>query len=106
MMITLLVSMALANPPARPIEADPTRGATIAISCRGCHGEHGIAKQPMHPNLAGQKMKYLAWQLQNFRDGKRPSHIMQHMVEGFSDQDIFDVSAYYSELDQCSSELQ
>ncbi len=77
---------------------DPDRGEIISIGCRGCHGLKGIAVQPMHPNLAGQKEKYLIWQLANFRSGKRSSHIMNEIAKGLTDDDIEDLSSYYSKL--------
>ena len=82
--------------------ANPERGKTIAVGCKGCHGESGIATQPMHPNLAGQKERYLMWQLDSFRSGKRPSHIMNEMAKNLTDEDIADLSAYYSALSSCN----
>jgi len=80
---------------------DPNNGAMIAKACAGCHGADGYAKQPMHPNLAGQNEKYLIWQLSAFRDGSRPSHIMNEVAKGFADQDIEDLAAYYQALGTC-----
>ncbi|MCB0364566.1 MAG: cytochrome c [Bdellovibrionaceae bacterium] len=80
---------------------DANNGKIIAQGCVGCHGTDGVSKQPMHPNLAGQKENYLIWQLSAFRDGSRPSHIMNHVAEGLDDQAIADLSAYYSQLGAC-----
>ena len=83
------------------IAGDSERGEIISIGCRGCHGERGIAVQLMHPNLAGQKERYLMWQLANFRSGKRPSHIMNEIAKTLTDSDIEDLAAYYSSLENC-----
>ena len=83
------------------IAGDIERGEIISIGCRGCHGERGIATQPMHPNLAGQKERYLMWQLSNFRNGKRPSHIMNEIAKALTDTDIEDLASYYNSLENC-----
>ena len=77
---------------------DKVRGETVSVGCKGCHGQDGIAKQPMHPHLAGQSERYLIWQLSAFRSGDRQSHIMNEMAKNLTDQDIADLSAYYTSL--------
>ena len=84
------------------LAGNPERGKTIAIGCKGCHGENGIARQAMHPNLAGQKERYIMWQLDAFRSGNRPSHIMNEMAKNLSDEDIADLATYYSSLSACN----
>lgn len=80
---------------------NPADGKMIANACAGCHGAEGIARQPMHPNLAGQKEKYLIWQLSAFRDGSRPSHIMNEVTKGLTDQNIEDLAAFYAQINIC-----
>ena len=97
-MLKIIVSIFLITTINFANAGDPERGEVISIGCRGCHGVRGIATQLMHPNLAGQKEKYLIWQLSNFKSGKRPSHIMNEIASGLSEDDIRDLSAYYSIL--------
>ena len=74
-------------------------------SCRFCHGVDGVAPGDHHPNLAGQKDKYLRMQLVSFIFYQRQSHIMNRALVDFekerplySPQDIADLSAYFSRL--------
>ncbi|MBP5979646.1 MAG: cytochrome c4 [Halomonas sp.] len=78
-------------------EADPTAGQQRAQTCVACHGPAGISPVEAFPHLAGQQMSYLAKQIQDIRDGKRIVPQMMGMVDGFSDQDAWDVAAYYAE---------
>jgi sulfide dehydrogenase cytochrome subunit len=48
------------------------------------------------PNLAGQPQDYLAKQLRDFRDGKRPATIMHQISKGLTEDQIVAVSAYWS----------
>ena len=79
--------------------ADPAHGKKVADgSCAACHGRNGIGIVALYPNLAGQKMEYLAAQLRAFRDGTRKNPIMSPMAAHLTDTDIEDVSAYLSLL--------
>lgn len=77
---------------------DPEAGKGKAAACAACHGPAGISANPDWPNLAGQKMGYLAIQLKAFRDGNRVNVLMSPMAAGLSDEDIDDLAAYYSGL--------
>ncbi|WP_415882274.1 c-type cytochrome [Neptuniibacter sp. QD34_54] len=77
---------------------DIAAGKTKAVICAACHGEKGISKLPMYPNLAGQKAAYLAKQLRDFKSGARKDLVMAPMSSTLSDADIDNLSAYYSSL--------
>ena len=73
-------------------------GATV---CAGCHGLDGISTAPGFPSLAGQDLKYLITQLTAFREKTRTggqSVIMYGMAAGLSDEDIENLSTYFSSL--------
>lgn len=78
-------------------EADPVAGQRKAQTCAACHGPAGISPVEAFPHLAGQQMSYLAKQIKDIRDGERIVPQMMGMVDGFSDQDAWDVAAYYAE---------
>lgn len=65
--------------------------------CASCHGMDGKSLQPIWPNLAGQSQKYMAEQLSLYKNKKRPSDIMQNIAALLNDQDIEELSAYYSQ---------
>jgi cytochrome c553 len=58
----------------------------------------GISGAGMFPNLAGQHAEYLENALKAYRNGDRESSMMSPMASGLTDEDIADISAYYSSL--------
>jgi len=75
-------------------------------TCRFCHGADGVAPGDHHPNLAGQKDKYLRSQLISFIFMRRQSHIMNRTLVDFekemplySEQEVADLAFYFSSLD-------
>lgn len=79
--------------------ADPNAGQELAGSCAACHGQNGISSAGSFPNQAGQQMSYLAKQIMDIRDGDREVPQMAGQVDDFSDQDAWDVAAYFSNMD-------
>lgn len=80
-------------------DADPAAGSEKAQPCAACHGQEGISSSPSFPHLAGQKMSYTAKQIMDIRDGNREVAEMAGQVDDFSDQDAWDVAAYFAEQD-------
>ncbi|MCE8017433.1 cytochrome c4 [Halomonas sp. MCCC 1A17488] len=80
-------------------DADAAAGREKAQSCAACHGQNGISSAPSFPHLAGQQTTYLAKQIIDIRDGNRVVPEMAGQVDDFSDQDAWDVAAYFSEQD-------
>ncbi len=74
------------------------QGKVKAENCAGCHGLNGISLSPEIPNLAGQKQAYLINQLKAFRSQTRMNPTMNAMAEDLTDQDIADLTAYFSGL--------
>ncbi|MGL6121487.1 MAG: c-type cytochrome [Shewanella sp.] len=84
-------------------EGNAEAGKTKIIVCSACHGMDGNSMIDMYPKLAGQHPTYLQKQLHDFRSaaqtgGKegRMDPIMAGMSIALSDQDILDISAYFS----------
>jgi cytochrome c553 len=73
------------------------RGATLALNCTMCHGPRGVSVSEA-PDLAGQHREFLIKQLHDFRGGQRASPVMQALATRLSDQDIFELAAYFSSL--------
>ncbi|WP_372609781.1 cytochrome c [Halomonas sp.] len=80
-------------------DADAAAGQEKAQSCAACHGQAGISPASAFPHLAGQQMSYLAKQIMDIRDGNRQVAQMAGQVDNFSDQDAWDVAAYFAEQD-------
>lgn len=79
-------------------DGNAAAGKTKAATCFACHGTDGNAVDPQYPRLAGQYNLYLQHVLHEYKDGQRDNPIMKGMVATLSDQDIEDVSTYFSSL--------
>ena len=73
-------------------------GKQKATTCFACHGVDGNAVDPQYPRLAGQYNDYLQQTLREYKDGQRNNPIMKGMAATLSNQDIEDISAYFSSL--------
>jgi cytochrome c553 len=89
----VLTSTTLANPSQESIG----RGATLAQRCAICHGPTGISRADS-PNLAGQYASVIYKQLLDFRSGARNNAIMTPFAINLTDQEIYDLAAYYAYL--------
>ncbi|GAA3909478.1 c-type cytochrome [Halomonas cibimaris] len=76
--------------------ADAAAGEEMAQACAACHGDGGVSQMGMFPNLAGQQASYLAKQIMDIRDGDRVVAQMAGQVDNYSDQDAWDVAAYFA----------
>jgi cytochrome c553 len=77
---------------------DVAAGRRKAVACQTCHGMDGIAKLPDAPHLAGQPAPYLVRTLRAYRSGERRNEVMSVAAKPLSDEDIRDLSAYYSAI--------
>jgi cytochrome c553 len=75
---------------------DTNLGRDVAANCTSCHGTDGRSRGGI-PSLVGQDRLNLVQQMRDFRDGKRPSTIMQQLAKGYSDAEIEAAAAYLSE---------
>jgi cytochrome c553 len=79
--------------------ADPAAGKKVAQgTCAVCHGLDGIAKLPDAPHLAAENVEYLMRQLKAFKAGERKHEQMSIIAQGMSDEDMANVSAWYSQI--------
>ncbi|MFT5276824.1 MAG: cytochrome c553 [Glaciecola sp.] len=104
--IGLLVCLALGMSTAVFAKGDAEAGKAKSLTCSACHGADGNSAIPMNPKIAGQHPNYLAKQLTEFRlasrtGGKegRNNAVMNGMSAALSDEDIADLSAYFSSQD-------
>jgi len=118
-LVVLTLIVALPLPAMATNHGDPARGEKLAQGCRDCHGVGGENRIEGFPNLASQKYNYLIKQLREMRTtakerygqktatsaaaktllrAKRTNEAMDPFVVDLSDEDIRDLSAYYSEL--------
>ena len=81
---------------------DIEAGANKVSMCVGCHGipnyKTAFPKTYRVPRIAGQKVEYLVSALKAYREGQRSHPSMKAVAGSMTDQDIADISAYYSSL--------
>ena len=90
---TLLLVLATASLPA--FAGPPARPAKVDV-CAACHGDNGVAKAPIYPNLAGQYVTYIENALHAYHDGTRKNPIMNAQAATLSDTDIKQLAAWFS----------
>lgn len=72
--------------------------AKVESICQTCHGIDGIGNIAGVPNLSGQKKDYMQIQLEAFRSGRRQHAQMSIIAQMLSDDDIDNVSEWYSNI--------
>lgn len=71
-----------------------------AAACNSCHGADGMGNAAAgFPKLAGLHSRYLAKQMDDFRNGSRNNPLMQGVVTNMTDEEIQAVSRYFSTLE-------
>lgn len=81
-----------------PIIGNAEAGRAKSEVCGACHGENGLAVIPNLPNLAGQSIDYLYWELVHYHRGDWPESPMTPLATDLTDQDMRDLAAYYASL--------
>ena len=71
-------------------------GQAKSMICGSCHGVDGNSVTPEWPSLAGQHASYIVKQLEAYRAGEREDVGMQQYTSMLSEQDMYDIAAYYS----------
>jgi cytochrome c553 len=75
----------------------------VKAVCAACHGMDGLAVPNtgdlIIPNLTAQQMEYMVQRLREYRSGKIESPVMTPIINSLSDQDIEDVSEWYSSIE-------
>jgi len=96
--VVMVVAAALMGLTGAAQAADAEAGKTKSATCAGCHGAAGVSNNPLWPNLAGQKDKYLIKQMKAFKDGTRKDPMMSPMAAPLTDADMENLAAYFSSL--------
>ena len=87
-------------------QGDVNAGREKSFTCTGCHSAPGLRNvYPAYkvPKIGGQNADYLKQALRAYRDGARTHHTMHAQTAQFTDEDIDNVAAYFSQLPAESS---
>lgn len=79
-------------------QGDPQRGEALAAVCAACHGQDGNSVVSAWPKIAGQHQDYAARQSILIRERQRDVPEMWPMVMNLSDQDLWDIAAYFEQF--------
>lgn len=90
--IAVYFSGEVLKPDAAPVGTAP---AKVAL-CASCHGKNGVGITGDYPTLAGQHADYIARALHEYGHGDRKNAIMPNFVNGLTEQDIAEISEYFS----------
>jgi cytochrome subunit of sulfide dehydrogenase len=93
MKILLLAAGVLA---AGNVAAQDTQSRNLAAPCAICHGTDGRSASKDLVPLAGLSSEYIARQLMDFRDGKRPATVMHQIAKGYTDPQINALAAWFA----------
>ncbi len=72
------------------------QGEMLAQSCMACHGSRGASSQQAIPSIGGQIESYLTLSMKAYRDGVRPSTVMERIAKAYSTKEIEAMSVYFS----------
>jgi len=75
---------------------DASAGQAKSAICAACHGADGNSVVPNWPKLAGQHTEYMVRQVNLIKSGARSVPEMSGIVAMMSDQDLRDISAWFS----------
>jgi sulfide dehydrogenase cytochrome subunit len=71
-------------------------GEMLGQSCMACHGTRGASTQQSVPIIGGQNDVFLAASMKAYRDGTRPSTVMERIAKAYSIREIEALAAYFS----------
>ena len=102
--LTILLG-ALSASNATAFDGDVNAGKEKSVTCAACHGPDGNAPINIYPKIAGQHPDYILKQLQDLKLGMtsggkegRMDPVMSAMAMPLSEQDMKDLSAYFSSM--------
>jgi len=84
--------------------AESDNPAILAHTCAGCHGTFGASAGDSMPIIGGQPKAYLVQSMNNYRDGKRHSTIMQRLAKGYNDNQIEAMAEFLSKQSWVSAD--
>ena len=71
-------------------------GEMLAQPCMACHGTRGTSTEQVVPTIGGQSETYLNANLKAYREGRRPSIIMERIARAYSTKELEALSLYFS----------
>lgn len=76
--------------------ASELSASMLANTCNGCHGPDGTSYGPAAPTIGGTNEEYMFEAMVAFREGKRPSTIMQRIAKGYNDEELKLIASFFA----------
>jgi cytochrome c553 len=70
----------------------------LVQACAACHGQNGIGREPLIPDLAGQNEVYLLSALRAYRSKTRTDDRMNAMLKDVGDEQLAELAKHYSKM--------
>ena len=70
----------------------------LTKACAACHGNDGVGRKAIFPNIGGQNEVYLLSALRAYQSGSRKNERMNAMTKDLSDKQLQELAAYYSRM--------
>ena len=83
-------------PLAAAAQSGDSAGRSLAATCANCHGTEGHSVAPEVVPLAGLSKEHIQSQMKAFKEGTRPSTVMQQLAKGYTDRQIESLAAYFA----------
>lgn len=96
MLRIILGFLVLLGAPSLLADGNAAEGKGLIAVCGACHGQDGNSPVGAFPSLAGQGEKYLLKQMLDIKEGRRTALTMLGLLDAYTDQQLMDISAYYS----------
>lgn len=80
---------------AAPGDANPS-GREVGANCAACHGPNGRSMDAAIRSLAGMDKAAISSAVSAFREGRRPSTVMQQLAKGYTDAQIDAAAAFFA----------
>lgn len=93
--IAAYVESVVAKKRSAAAKGNAKKGKQLAASCEGCHTKN-LDDGATAPILAGQYGNYLVKAMKDYQSGNRNNPVMQSMLNGLSENDLQDISAYFA----------
>ncbi len=68
----------------------------VTAACEACHGPGGNSGIPGTPSLAGQPETFITNQLIFYREGLRPSLVMEPIAKGLKDPEVIALAKHFA----------
>nr|VFJ44639.1 MAG: cytochrome subunit of sulfide dehydrogenase [Candidatus Kentron sp. FM]VFJ73002.1 MAG: cytochrome subunit of sulfide dehydrogenase [Candidatus Kentron sp. FM]VFK15598.1 MAG: cytochrome subunit of sulfide dehydrogenase [Candidatus Kentron sp. FM] len=76
--------------------ADGPRADMLSRACAGCHGTDGSSVGLASPTIAGMSEDYFIEAMEEYKEGERPTSIMERIARGYSDDEITAMAVWFA----------